>query len=245
MKHPLLLALMLASSIGLVAQESIPPGTILPLQLNTSLNSKKARPGQAISASVMQDVPLLNASRIRAGAKVIGHVVDVKPASATSGAAIWLRFDTLQESKLRTPLVTNLRAIASMMAVHDAPLPENGPDRGASENSWTTDQIGGDVVYRGSGPVANGFRVVGTPAPNGVLVHLSSRADGRCRGEVDGNDQLQALWVFSSDACGTYDLPDVSITHAGRTDPMGQITLASDKSNFEIRAGSGLLLRVK
>ncbi len=245
MQRTLLLALMLASSISLIAQESIPPGTILPLRLNSKLNSKKAKPGQAVSASVMQDVPLPNASRIRAGAKVTGHVVDVKPASATSAAAISLRFDTLVASKLRTPLVTNLRAMASMMAVHDAQLPENGPDRGTSENSWTTDQIGGEVVYRGGGPVANGFRVVGKPAPNGVLVHLRSRADGRCRGEVEGNDQLQALWVFSSDACGTYDLPEVSITHAGRSDPVGQITLASDNKDFEVGAGSGLLLRVK
>ncbi len=244
MKYTLLLAVMLASSISLIAQESIPPGTILPLRLNSSLNSKKAKPGQAISASVMQDVPLPT-SRIRAGAKVTGHVVDVRAASATSGAAISLRFDTLVASKLRTPLVTNLRAMASMMAVHDAQLPENGPDRGTSESSWTTDQIGGDVVYRGGGPVANGLRVVGTPAPNGVLVHVSSRANGRCRGEVEGNDQLQALWVFSSDACGTYDLPEVSIIHARRTDPVGQITIASDKRDFEIRAGSGLLLRVK
>ena len=60
-----------------------------------------------------------------------------------------------------------------------------------------------------------------------------------------GNDQLQSLWVFSSDACGTYDLPEVSITHAGRSDPVGQITLASDNKDFEVGAGSGLLLRVK
>jgi hypothetical protein len=143
----------LASSIEVIAQNSIPSGTILPLRLNSSLNSKKAKSGQTIYASVMQDVPLAEASRIRAGAKVISHVVAVKPATNTSGATMSLQFDTLVVSRHAMPVVTNLRALASTMAVHEAQLPENGPDRGASENSWTTDPIGGEVVYRCGGPV--------------------------------------------------------------------------------------------
>ena len=58
MKRALLLALALAVSIKLIAQNSIPASTILPLRLNSSLNTKKTKSGQAISASVMQDVPL-------------------------------------------------------------------------------------------------------------------------------------------------------------------------------------------
>ena len=101
------------------------------------------------------------------------------------------------------------------------------------------------MVDRGGGPVANGFRVVGKPAPNGVLVHVSSRPGSECRGEVDGNDRLQALWVFSSDACGIYDIPGVTLIRARRVNPVGQITLASERGNIHIRGGSGLLLRVK
>lgn len=244
MKSSLLIVLALASSIRLIAQDSIPDGTILPLRLNVSLNSKKTKPGQAISARVMQDVPLADASRICAGAKVLGHVVAVEPASTTSGATISLRFDTLVLSRQQTPVVTNFRALASMMAVHEAQLPQNGPDRGTSENSWTTNQVGGDVVYRGGGPVTNGFGEVGKPVPNGVLVHVSSPPGSKCRGEIGGNDRLQALWVFSSDACGIYDLPDVTLMHSGRTSPIGEITLRSGKGNLNIRPGSGMLLRV-
>jgi hypothetical protein len=231
-------------SMDLFAQNTIPAGTILPVALNSSLNSRKVKPGQVITARVMQDVPLSPGSTIHAGAKVIGRVIDVKPANGGSGAQVSFRFDTLVASKRRIPIITNLRALASMMAVEAAQLPESGPDRGTSQNAWTTDQIGGEVVYRGGGPVADGLRSVGEPTYGGVLVHVSAKPGSPCRGEIEGNDRLQALWVFSSDACGVYDFANLAIVHAGRTDPVGEITLASDKGEVNIRAGSGMLLRV-
>ncbi len=79
--------------------------------------------------------------------------------------------------------------------------------------------IRGEVVYRGGGPVAKGLLTVGEPARNGVLVRVSTSSGTRCRGEIGAAARLQALWVFSSDACGTYDLPHINVTHAGRTDP--------------------------
>ena len=201
----------------LFAQTAIPAGTILPVALNSSLNSRKTKPGQMITARVMQDVPLSPASTIHAGAKVIGQVLDVTAANGTAGGRVSFRFDTLVLSKQRIPITTDLRALASMMAVEDAQLPAAGPDRGTSENAWTTVQIGDELVYRGGGPVANGLRSVGKPAANGVLVHVSGDPGTKCRGETEGNDRLQALWVFSSDACGAYDFPDLTIAHAGRT----------------------------
>jgi hypothetical protein len=242
-KRILWISLMMFAA-DLLAQSTIPAGTILPVALNSALNSRKVKPGQVITARVMQDVPLSAGSTIHAGAKVIGRVINVKPAISGSGAQVTIQFDTLTFSKRRIPITTHLRALASMMAVEEAQIPEAGPDRGTSANVWTTVQIGGEVVYRGGGPVANGLRAVGEPTANGVLVHVSGRPGTKCRDEIDGNDRLQALWVFSSDACGVYDSPELEIIHAGRTNPLGEITLASHKGDVNVRAGSGMLLRV-
>ena len=199
MKHILSISLIMFAA-ELFAQSAIPPGTILPVALNSSLNSRKAKSGQVITARVVQDVPLSQGSKIHAGAKVVGHVIDVKAANGTNGAQVSIRFDTLIVSKQRVAITTNLRALASMMAVEAAQVPDTGPDRGTSQNAWNTDQIGGEVVYRGGGPVADGLRSVGEPTYGGVLVHISAKPGSSCRGDIDSNDQLQALWVFSSDA---------------------------------------------
>src|ERR1700733_14544029 len=106
------------------AQSAIPAGTILPVRLNTSLNSRKVKPGQMITARVEQDVPLPNGSTIHAGAKLFGHVLDVKRGN---GASVSIRFDSVEISKRRMPITTNLRAIAAMMAVDEAQIPPTAP----------------------------------------------------------------------------------------------------------------------
>src|SRR5271169_1374688 len=83
MKHILSISLIMFAA-ELFAQNTIPAGTILPVALNSSLNSRKVKSGQVITARVMQDVPLPG-STIHAGAKVIGRVIDVKPANGGSG----------------------------------------------------------------------------------------------------------------------------------------------------------------
>lgn len=243
MKTVLLFGLLMFST-GLFGQSAIPSGTILPLRLNSSLNSRKSMAGEVVTARLMQDVPLSSGGKIRAGSKAIGRILDVAQARNGTGARLSLQFDTLEVSKKKVPMTTNLRALASMIDVEQAQIPTSGPDRGTSENSWTTDQIGGDVVYRGGGPVTNGLHDVGKPTANGVLVWVAAKPDTMCRGDLGSGDRPQALWVFSADACGAYGFADLKIVHAGRSAPLGQIMLASEK-DFDIRSGSGILLRVK
>jgi len=226
------------------ASSLIPAGTILPVRLNATLSSTTSHTGQVITARLMQDVPLPGGPTIHAGAKVIGHVVSVTPATQASPASISLKFDTLETRGERVPILTNVRAIASFVAVGEAQIPDTGPDRGTPEYAWTTVQIGGETVYRGGGHVEGINGTVGEPVTGGVLVHLYANPEGGCRGAMNANDALQALWVFSSDACGVYGLPDLVIRDTGRSDPTGQIIFDSTVGEVVIRAGAGLLLRV-
>jgi len=230
-----------------LALTSIPRGTILPVRLNATLSSVKSKANQAVTARIMQSVPLPDGSEIPRGSKVEGRIVEVVPPSGTSGARISLQFDKLRLSHQVVPIVANLRAIAGFMEIYAAQTPAVGPGFGDVFRWMITIQIGGDVVYGEGGPVTsaeNGAEVLGKSVHGGVLVPVRANEKLGCRGEADGKDNLQALWVFSSNACGTYGLEHVQVPHAGRTDPIGVITFASDSGSLRITSGAGMLLRI-
>ena len=243
----LLLLCVLVSASAAYDQDSIPRGTIIPVALHGTLSSKNAKPNEAISARVMQDVPLPDGRKIREGTNVTGHVIEVRKATQGISSSISFIFDRVLVSKKGLPVTTDLRALASPLEVESAYLPETGMGEGDSWSARTTDQVGGDTVYWGGGPVVSHIGPVGKPlmgADSGVLVRVTANPKGQCRGEVDENHALQALSVFSSDACGVYGLDELVITHAGRTEPFGVIELTSNGKEARVRAGSGMLLRV-
>ena len=239
------LALLLISSAGSAfVKISIPAGTVIPVALHGSLSTKKSKVGQVVKARVMQDIPLGEGSKIRAGAYVQGKIIAVTPAVNGSGASITFEFTQLVTSRLAEPITTNLRALASIVEVNSARIPQYD-DRGSSSYVNTTWQIGGETVYRGGGHVMDGKMIVGEPVEEeGVLGRVRASSDGTCRGAVEGENRLQALWLFSSDACGVYGYRRVKIEHAGRTNPLGEITLKAERGDINIRGGSGMLLRV-
>lgn len=240
--------LVLALGIALQAQEAVPPGTIIPVALKSSISSEKAKPGMAVSARVMQDVPLPNNKKIREGSKVTGHVTAVQQGSNGAGPSVSLAFDHVLIGKEDVPITTDLRAIASFSEVDGAQIPAFGMGEGESWNNRVTTQVGGDTVYWGGGPVVSWLGPVGKPlggsANTGVLVKVTSKPGSPCRGEVEGNDRVQALWVFSSDACGVYSMDGLTIAHAGRTEPLGVIELSTKEQEVKVPSGSGMLLRV-
>lgn len=227
---------------------SIAPGTILPVVLRTTISPERAKQGQIVRGQIAQDVPLPNGSKIPKGSKVEGQVVEVVPAANGAGAKISIRFDKLYWQGQTLPITTDLRAIAGFMEVSYAGVPNQAIGEGDVAEWMTTTQIGGDSVFGRGGEVTSAHdatEVVGNaPMSGGVLVRLSPNESAHCRGALDGNTSPQALWVFSSDACGTYGLENVSISHAGRTDPLGTITLELQSPKAKIANGAGMLLRV-
>jgi hypothetical protein len=223
----------------------IPIGTILPARLNHGLSSRSAQPGQVVTARIMQEVPLPNNERIPEGAKLFGTIVSVERAGNNSGGGITFRFDTLESHHRVIPIVASLRALAGFMEIQSAQTPAFTPGFGTPYLWANTRQIGGDEVYGVGGPVTNqNSETIGKGVYGGVLVHVSAQPESRCRGPLDSDDRLQAFWVFSSDACGVYGIPGVNIAHAGRTEPLGEITLLADQQDLLVRGASGMLLRV-
>jgi hypothetical protein len=80
-----LLALGLLLAPALAAQTTVPAGSVLPVRLDTGLNARHVKPGQAVRATIMQNIP---GTSIHRGARVLGQVVAVSPTRLSRSASI-------------------------------------------------------------------------------------------------------------------------------------------------------------
>jgi hypothetical protein len=221
------------------AQE-IPVGTALPVSLTSTLDAAKAKPGQVVNGRLTQDVPLPAGKHIPRRSQVQGKVLAVRRPAAGTGSQVILQFDRIHTKGADFPISAGLRAIASLPAVLGATEPTSPPLTEMNPpSSWTTNQIGGEVVYRAGGQVMAGDTAVAKPVAYGVLGQFRPNPVSHCSNE--GNDREQALGIFATTACGVYGYENLSLAHAGITDPKGQITLTST-GDVQLYSGSGLLL---
>ena len=229
----------LISALAMFVAPAIPPGTALPVALSSTLDAKKDKPGQKIEGRLMQDVQLAPGEKIKAGARVVGHIVEVSKPSG-GGFRMVLQIDQLTEGGKTILLNVSARVIAAMAQVYQAEIPVNPLSDGESTNMWVMQQVGGDIVNRRLGLMGSGDVVVGKyarGAPWAKLAYVSG-----CPPHDVPIDE-QAMWVFSVGACGLFGLKDVKLVSAGDRAPVGQIVLESPR-DLRIGGGSGWFLVV-
>jgi hypothetical protein len=221
--------------------ESIPAGTIIPVSLNSTLRSDKSRSGDAITATVMQDVVVGSGETLRKGSKLTGHVIEaVVLGNRSDESKISFQLDQVVLGNQNVPITANLRAVASKHAVLVAT-----PQLTSSEYLDDQVQIGGDQIsYGEGGPVMVGSQVVGKYTSQGVLAYGGQDLGTPCHGTIADNDHPQAFWFFSVNACGSYGFDDLTVFHSGRTAPVGEVTLVSNRKAVKVDKGSAMLLLV-
>jgi hypothetical protein len=236
MRVPILLVLTALSA----AAQQIPVGTTIPVMLRSDLNSSKDKAGEQIEGRVMQEIELPGGEKISKRARITGHIVSVTK-KGPSGSTIVVKFEAIEDDKQTIPLSTAVLALASMAAVAEAQSPMGpAPDRDPV-TQWKTRQVGGDVVDRGRGKVVSKGGVEGKWVEGSSIVSkLTPNPRAGCP-EAPGYDREQAVWIFSSAACGVYGMSDTKIVNSGAQPPLGKIELQSS-GNVNVRGGSGWLL---
>jgi len=221
-----------------LAAQNLPAGTALPVSLSSAVKSSD-KPGSTIEGKLMQEIALPSGVKIKSGSRVTGHVMEAAKSNGTP-SRITLRFEQLDDERQTLPLQVAVRAMAASENVFQAGTPIDASSTYESSDEWVTKQVGGEVVFRGRGYLASDQGKVGTWSGSGVWGKMMPGGD--CPAS-DGNNQEQALWIFSTTACGIYGFPELKLAHAGRNPPIGQVTLESNK-NIDIGGGSGWLLLV-
>lgn len=217
------------------ALSPLSPGTTLPVRLTHQLKAGSSKAGSTFFATTTQRIPLTLNSFLPPGTEIVGHVVNSQTASSPAApSTLTLRFTEIRYKGQILPIAARTLAIANFVQVMDAAeIASGSTDRGnPSPANWTTDQVGGDQVYR-SGWVGNVYssssHKIGFADYHGVYALPASP-----------KEVPLALGVFSSTSTGLYGFSNTT-----RLQENGSDTIVTDPAHrVALRKGDNLLLQI-
>ncbi len=229
---------------------SLPPSTAIPVRFVHSVDAKKARVDDAVTAKTMQVIVLPGGQRIAKGTLVTGHVVAVEPFHFDSTpyarqrpSLISIHFDTIGSGEAVIPVNLSVRAIANTLESRDATYPHSFDD---------TDHVGEITLVGGTtfSPLEKAILsddgdAIAYNRRNGVFARLLPAGfSGPGAGmSCVGTDTEQSVAIYSPDACGVYGFGGDYMPENGQ-DGSGTFTLARHGRSVRLYAGSTALLQV-
>ncbi len=211
------------------SEGSLAGGTVLNATLNSSVDSKKAKPGEQITAHTTEAVKSTDGRMILPkGTKLIGHVTQASArGNGQEQAMLAIQFDkAVLKDKQEMPLNVTIQAIAA-------------PPQQASSSAFGGSSAGG-AGAPGTSPSNNpsmsgsrGARPDGTPPADS---YPSANSTGAPGGEPNSGGPLPANML------GVYGLDGVRIT--ANANGEGTV-LTSSAKNVHLDGGTRLLLAVQ
>jgi len=240
----------LSAGAALVPAQSLPAATAIPVSFEHSVDAKKAKVGDTVTAKTLQVIVLTEGGSIAKGTVVTGHVVavqpfhfDATPYARQTPSMISIHFDQIHGSHSDIPVNLSVRAIANVIDSREASYP-HGRDEPDSIGTFTL--IGGttfsplDKMIQSEDGDAIGYN-----RKDGVFARLMASAPTGVRTPTGckATDTEQSVAIFSPDACGAYGFSGDYIPENGQ-DGSGTFTLAVRGHSEKLYAGTTALLQV-
>jgi hypothetical protein len=197
----------------------LPGGTSVNAQLNSSVDSKKAKVGDKVEAHTTEEIKYAGKTIVPMGTKLEGHVTEATARSkGDSGSTLAIQFDkAIPKKGEEIPLNVSILAIAP---------PQN--DYSSGPISDPTSATPNPAT--GGSPMGTSHTPTATP---GSANYPTLGADGASRG--NGSAQL------SADSRGVYGLKDLKLM-ASTAGASETTVITSDGKNVRLDGGTRLLL---
>jgi hypothetical protein len=205
------------------SQPHFPAGALLPVELTKSLDAKKAKPGDPVSAQIFVD--LKNPSGkvvIPQGSKVSGHVAEARAKQKdASGSALGIAFDKVEVKN--GPEVSLSAAIQALQVPQNnlnneggyAPAPGAGNTSGGASNPSQGQSSG-----NGSMPTNT---TQSTPTPSTPVPTANNAGDQR----------------LTASTQGVLGMPGATLSAGNAQDTV----ISSEKNDVKLESGTRMILR--
>jgi hypothetical protein len=223
---------------------SLSEGTAMNAALSQSLDSKKNKPGDQVTAKTTEATKSEGKVIIPRGSKLIGHVTECKQrGKEEKQSALGIVFDkAILKNGEEIPLNVTVRALAA--AQTSAASSVGGDDFSAGSGAMGAARTSGGGALGGvrstagaaTGAVTNTAATVGGVA--GGAVSSTANAAGAARGAVGG---LNAAGQLTSNSQGVFGLEGLHLNSAVSSNTQGSLITSTSK-NVHLDSGTQVLL---
>lgn len=213
---------------------SVPAGTLVQAELSKTVDAKKARVGDAVTAKTTNDVAAGANLLLPRGTRIVGHISAVKPSSKESReSSLGIAFDkAVMKGNREVPL----HAVVQAAAPPERPASFAGMDQGGGDQGGVSPGMGGAQPRMGaSGGAVNAGGSRGQAPAQGP----PNADDSGISGSVAPVDTGGRLSPRASGALGLG-----GITLSTSSDAAHGSVFSSQKGNVRLDSGTQMVLRV-
>ncbi|HEV2398947.1 MAG TPA: hypothetical protein VGS27_18525 [Candidatus Sulfotelmatobacter sp.] len=217
-------------------QLKIAPGSVIPVQIQKTVDAKKAKTGDQVIAMVTMDMKT-NTGQVLVpkDTKIIGHVTEAQARNKEQKESqLGIAFDHAVVKGDQMSLPMSIQAIIAPQT-NDQQATAGGGGGGAPEAPG-----GGG----GNAPMAGGAGHASTPGAGGGGGSASSSQNyPQGGGGSESQPQTNARPPITGNTQGVIGMRDVQLENAAQAGPQGSV-VTSEKNNVKIEKGTMMLLRV-
>ena len=228
-------------------------GTAMKAELNSPVDSKKAKPGDPVTAHTTEAVKSDGKTVIPKGAKLMGHVTQASAkGKGDSESALGVVFDkAILKNGQEVPMQASIQALAAAQtsaAIAGSDIDTIGGAGGSAAGSGAAGgrgALGGVAGAAGgaAGSVTNTAANVGSVAGTagstvGGAANSTAGVAGSSKGAVGG---LNAAGQLTSNSQGVFGLNGLNLTSAASNDTQGSLITSTGK-NVHLDSGTRMLL---
>ena len=224
-----------------VKKDQPPPAPVtVPLSVGTAFNTtlvdpidtRRAKPGDLVTASTAEDVSYEQSLVFPKGTKVVGHIVRATSGGhGRTGSALFIQFD---KAVLQDGEDVILNAGIQALAVNAVAPPTEGDATPDNQDKPGTSEA---VIPAEGRPLASEAEVVSTVYDARVR-RLRDPLSPLPQGEIDSNG------LFTPDSTGAFGRPDLKV-YTPTSDGSHGTVLLSTKKNMQLDSGTRMLLVVQ
>jgi len=233
------------------ANGSLASGSSINAALSAPIDSKKARPGDEVTARTIEATKANGKTVIPKGAKLVGRVTQASArAKGDSESSLGVVFDkAILKNGQEVPLNVAIQALATAQSYAAANAGEDmaavggaGASAAGSGRAADSGALGGVSSRAGGavGTVTNTSANAGTAAAGtlNTAAHSTANAAAPEKGAVGG---LNAAGQLTSNSRGVFGLQGVSLNSAAASAAQGSVITSAGK-NVHLDSGTQLLL---